>query len=939
MARRQQYHHRHGKVVALSVPPFFRLLCLFLTIIAFPIWILQGSRLHTEDRLAIIIPFVGQGPEHIPSYLNLFCIAAAGSASKVDFLLIHNGVLDSQESSCTADNVKFLSMGSIGAFTKQLTRVLDQVPTEELAIGSLDRVARILSNYLFKYPYVLVEFKPALGHVFSEFLEGYSHWGYSDLDIVFGDLPRWITEDEWKDFDVVTYGYGDQHRVYLRGQFTFHKNNQKTKQLWRQCKFLSRMDQRFADVMEGKKNIRFESAEGCYSKAILEQNDIAVKYAAKGTVDVATFIFSFILTNPQQPNHYAALTDTLRTDTAYSHGMFIGFGSKLDKTVLYKAGSKLDGKALSRLPSSWFENKGSIYRTKEPLMKEVGERERLPNVEKEKGDCMFWVMEKYQKRLCLDEDMVSSTQTIYWINGQLYKQNSERTALPGKIESAPFFHFQEWKRYYRSNQLAGFNRNGPVRTFVLTKEGVLPMYSKDLVARKGTIPSPLGLKPRKWNGIRDNDRSQLPRRLYCLKAGPRKFPPKPPAPECHESISWADEDAIQILNGAPEWTQVNMDRDVTLVLTLQIQAEQAADPHVVQGLLEIIQMYLNRWQGQPCVLMIHVAGASPELLSGLTLKLGPGSKLSYYGLENCFVGAIFSKTKHTISRKALMNMATDIAPTRWVMSGFELERGLTISHDAAFFAHRVSQIQKDNPGSVFVIPQFALAHEESDFTLPSLLKLKRAGNLQSLSTLDNTQCEDDQKATTTENLFDGVHDLWWESTERFVTDKRTPDIKNDKDYEAQARKLDDIQLGLMRLMTEKQHYSLYSMDLSPILLIDNLGPRTGIRTSDFVREVDELGGKQCYNGMRLAQLATLGYIVDILAGAFALSTPATRSQAFAGTIADSAQGSSRCDGCFFFDEEHEDILEDIVFDERKRPAKAALLWEDSVDPGSLARHS
>ena len=43
---------------------------------------------------------------------------------------------------------------------------------------------------------MLVEYKPATGHVFADYLGEYTHWGYSDLDIAWGDLPRWITPDE-----------------------------------------------------------------------------------------------------------------------------------------------------------------------------------------------------------------------------------------------------------------------------------------------------------------------------------------------------------------------------------------------------------------------------------------------------------------------------------------------------------------------------------------------------------------------------------------------------------------------------------------------------------------------------------------------------------------------------------------------------------------------
>ena len=49
-----------------------------------------------------------------------------------------------------------------------------------------------------------------------------SHWGYSDFDVVFGDKSWWIDNDEWDDYDILTYGFGDQDKLYLCGQFTFH---------------------------------------------------------------------------------------------------------------------------------------------------------------------------------------------------------------------------------------------------------------------------------------------------------------------------------------------------------------------------------------------------------------------------------------------------------------------------------------------------------------------------------------------------------------------------------------------------------------------------------------------------------------------------------------------------------------------------------------------
>jgi hypothetical protein len=161
--------------------------------------------------------------------------------------------------------------------------------------------------------------------------------------------------------------------------------------------------------------------------------------------------------------------------------------------------------------------------------------------------------------------------------------------------------------------------------------------------------------------------------------------------------------------------------------------------------------------------------------------------------------------------------------------------------------------------------------------------------------------------------------------------KEIPVPFDEKVVEQTAQKLDKIQLGLMNLLTEQHQYSLYSSDNSPILLFDNLGPRNGMLTHEMAREVDELGGKLCYNSLRLAQMATLGYHVNVLAGAFAISTPVTRS--VIGDPSIGAPGVSRCDGCFFFsDEDEEEILESISLDERMRPAKIRILWEQPANP-------
>jgi hypothetical protein len=47
------------------------------------------------------------------------------------------------------------------------------------------------------YPYKLCDFKPAYGYIFSEYIEGYEYWGYCDLDVVWGNLGKFIPEEPY----------------------------------------------------------------------------------------------------------------------------------------------------------------------------------------------------------------------------------------------------------------------------------------------------------------------------------------------------------------------------------------------------------------------------------------------------------------------------------------------------------------------------------------------------------------------------------------------------------------------------------------------------------------------------------------------------------------------------------------------------------------------
>ena len=115
--------------------------------------------------------------------------------------------------------------------------------------------------------------------------------------------------------------FGDQDRAYLRGQFTFHRNDpERINQLWRGCGDLARADERYGRLLWGEGKFSMESAEGCYSAAVLARKDIRVKYAVK------------------------ALTDAEGKGAAgIAHrGLYVGRGRARDRSVVWTAGGLQD---------------------------------------------------------------------------------------------------------------------------------------------------------------------------------------------------------------------------------------------------------------------------------------------------------------------------------------------------------------------------------------------------------------------------------------------------------------------------------------------------------------------------------------------------------------------------------------------------------------------
>jgi len=80
----------------------------------------------------------------------------------------------------------------------------------------------------FRFSYKLCDFRPAFGELFAPQLTGYDFWGYCDVDLMFGKLSHFITDDI----------LSSHEKIFNRGHFTLFRNDPRINQLYRSSRLI-----------------------------------------------------------------------------------------------------------------------------------------------------------------------------------------------------------------------------------------------------------------------------------------------------------------------------------------------------------------------------------------------------------------------------------------------------------------------------------------------------------------------------------------------------------------------------------------------------------------------------------------------------------------------------------------------------------------------------
>ncbi|MDX2353593.1 DUF6625 family protein [Stutzerimonas xanthomarina] len=106
----------------------------------------------------------------------------------------------------------------------------DNVTVEAWAFDDYCRMVsqKIGISFTASTPYKLCDLKPALGDVHADRLKGYDFWGFSDIDLVYGNLRRYFTDERLERYDLLA-----THSRRISGHLCLFSNTERMRRAYR----------------------------------------------------------------------------------------------------------------------------------------------------------------------------------------------------------------------------------------------------------------------------------------------------------------------------------------------------------------------------------------------------------------------------------------------------------------------------------------------------------------------------------------------------------------------------------------------------------------------------------------------------------------------------------------------------------------------------------
>ena len=182
-------------------------------------------------------------PEYMPFYLS-----SVAYNSSIDLYLFTNLNIDNK-----ANNIKIIQT----TFDWFSNRIESTVQNEMKKRGIVDDVE-------IKSAYKIADFRPTFGLCFQEYIKGYDFWGGCDLDLIFGNIRKYVPDEVLDNYD----------KIYEHGHFFLIRNTEECN-----TTFLDDFNNCFKGVLQLEKNSFFEEV---YEKPWLPHGGINSIFKRKG---------------------------------------------------------------------------------------------------------------------------------------------------------------------------------------------------------------------------------------------------------------------------------------------------------------------------------------------------------------------------------------------------------------------------------------------------------------------------------------------------------------------------------------------------------------------------------------------------------------------------------------------------------------------------------
>jgi hypothetical protein len=180
------------------------------------------------SSIAFLICWQGEYPWYFPYFLH-----SCRYNPNIDFFIL----TDKSETKLELfENVKIIPY-SIEQFKGDATKALEF----DVAIES---------------GYKLCDFKPAYGFIFQDYIKDYDFWGYCDVDVIFGNIRAFMTDELLNEYDVISARHD-----YLTGCFALYRNSPYMRELFKQSKDYKKVFTAPRNFFFDETNFAFEAFE------------------------------------------------------------------------------------------------------------------------------------------------------------------------------------------------------------------------------------------------------------------------------------------------------------------------------------------------------------------------------------------------------------------------------------------------------------------------------------------------------------------------------------------------------------------------------------------------------------------------------------------------------------------------------------------------------